>query len=114
MEELNERAQTDGLAAARRWYWREVLRNAIVLAGRSKMTDKARTKMLFGISGVWVSVAVLCGWFTRGWLVAAEHQEWGTMTGVVFLAYVVLVIGWLVPLSWAFFRLVSPSALQSK
>jgi len=114
MEEFNERAQTAGLAAAQRWYWWEVLRNAIVLARRSKMTDKARTRMLFVISSAWFSIALLWGWLSRGWVVGIERQEWGVLTLVVFILYFALVIGWLVPLAWALIRLVSPSALQSK
>ena len=44
MEEFNERAQSTGLLAARRWYWRAILRNLVALAARREMTGKARPR----------------------------------------------------------------------
>ncbi len=114
MEEFNERAQSTGLPGARRWYWREILRNMIALAGRGEMTGKARPRTLFLFSGIWFSIALLWMWLSHGWLMGLEHQSWGVVTVVVFLVYFVLVIGWLVPLLWALIRLVSPSLVQGK
>jgi hypothetical protein len=113
MEEFNERVHSNGLPAARRWYWREILRNMIALARRGEMT-KTRQRTLFLISGIWFSLALLCLWLTHGWLMAFQHQAWGIVTVVVFLAYFVLVIGWLVPLLWALIRLVSHSLMQGE
>ena len=114
MEEFNERAQSTGLPAARRWYWREIFRNMIALAGRGEMTGKAGPRTLFLISGIWFSVALLLMWFSHGWFMRLEHQAWGVVTVVVFLVYFVLVIGWLVPMLWALIRLVSPLLMRGK
>jgi len=114
MEEFNERAQSTGLPAARRWYWREVLRNMIALAGRGEMTSKARPRTLFLISGIWFSIALLWMWLSHGWLMGLEDHEWGVVTVVVFLVYFVLVIGWLIPMLWALIRLVSHSLMRGK
>ena len=108
MEEFNERAQSSGVSAARRWYWYAILRNLIAMAVRGEMTGKARPRKLFLIAGVWFSIALLLMWLSHGWLMGIEHQAWGVVTVAVFLVYFVLVIGWLVPLLWAFIRLVSP------
>src|SRR4029077_163924 len=114
MEEFNERKQSAGLPAARRWYWRQILRNIIALAGRVEMTSKTRPRTLFLISGIWFSIALLWMWLTHGWFMGAEHQVWSVLTAVVFLVYFALVIGWLVPLLMALIRLVSPSHMQGK
>ena len=114
MEEFNERAQSTGLSAARRWYWRAILRNMIALAVRGEMTDKTRARTLFLISGIWFSIAPLLMWLSYGWLMGAERKAWGVGTAVVLLVYFVLVIGWLVPLLWALIRLVSPLLMQGK
>jgi hypothetical protein len=114
MEEFNERAQSTGLLAARRWYWRAILRNMVALAARREMTGKARPRTLFLISGMWFSIALLWTWLAHGWLMGLEHQAWGVVTVVVFLVYFVLVIDWLIPLLWALIRLVSPSLMQGK
>jgi len=106
MEEFNERAQSTGLPAARRWYWREVIRNMIALAGKSEMTSKVRPRTLFLI--LWFSVALFSMWLTHGWLMGLEHQAWGVVTVMVFLGYFALVAGWLGPMLWALIRLVSP------
>jgi hypothetical protein len=111
MEEFNERAQSTGLPEARRWYWREVLRNMIAL-GSGDMPGKARPRTLFLISGIWFSIALLLMLLSRGWLMGLEHQAWGRVTAVVFLLYFVLTTGWLAPLLWALIRLVSPPARQ--
>ena len=113
MEEFNERAQSAGLSAARRWYWRATLRNMIPLAARCEMTGKVRPRTLFLISGIWFSIALLWTW-SHGWLTELEHQAWGVVTIVVFLLYFLLVIGWLAPLVLAFIRLVSSSLIQGK
>ena len=113
MEEFNERAQSTGLPAARRWYWREILRNMIALAGRGEMTGKARPRTLFLISGSWFSAALLLMWLSRGSIMALEHQAWGVATAVVFLVYFVLVIGWLVPMVWALIKLISRSLTRA-
>jgi hypothetical protein len=113
MEEFNERAQSTGHSAARRWYWRATLRNMIALAARGEMTGKLRPRTLFLISGIWFSIALL--WcLSHGWLGELEHQAWGVVTVAVFLLYFLLVIGWLVPLLLALIRLVSPSLIQRK
>ena len=114
MEEFNERAQTTGLAAARRWYWREMLRNIIALAWRGEMAGKARPRTLFLISGIWFSVALLWMWLSHGWLMKSEHQAWGVLTVVALLPYFLLVIGWLIPMLWALIRLGSPSLVRNK
>ena len=114
MEEFNDRAQSTGLSAARRWYWRAILRNLVALAARGGMTGKARPRTLCLISGMWFSIALLWMWLSHGWLMEIEHQAWGVVTVVVFLVYFVLVIGWLIPLLWALIRLVSPSLMQGK
>lgn len=114
MEEFNERAQSAGLRAARRWYWRETVRNMVALAGRREMTGKARPRTLFLISGIWFSIALLWMWLSHGWLMGSEHQLWGVGTVFVFLGYLALVIGWLVPMVWALVRFVSPSPMRRK
>lgn len=114
MEEFNERAQSTGLSAARRWYWRAILRNMVALAARGEMTGKARPRTLLLISGIWFCITLLGIWLSHGWLMGLEHQAWGVVTVVVFLVYFVLVIGWLIPLLWALIRLVSPSLMQGK
>lgn len=113
-EEFNERVQSNGLSAARRWYWRATLRNVIALRARGEITGKAVPKMLFQISGIWFAVALLLMWHSHGWLMGLEHQAWGVMTAVVFLLYSLLMIGWLVPLLWALIRLDSPSLIEGK
>lgn len=114
MEEFNERKQSAGLPAARRWYWWEILRNIIALAGRVEMTGKTRPRTLFVISGIWFSIALVWVWLTHDWFMGSAHQAWGIATVVLFLVYFALVIGWLVPLLMAFTRLVSSSLLQGK
>lgn len=114
MEEFNERVQSDGLSAARRWYWRATLRNMIALAAGGQMTGKARSKTLFLISGVWFGFALLWLWLSHAWLMGLEHQAWGIVTLLVFLLCFLLMTGWLVPLLWALIRLVSPSLVQAK
>lgn len=64
------------------------------------MVNNARPKMLFLVSGIWFSIALLRIWLSRDWL-RMEHQAWGPMTVVALLP----VIGWFVPLPWAFVRL---------
>lgn len=77
------------------------------------MTGKIRPRTLFLISGIWFSIALL--WcLSLGWLGKLEHQAWGVVTVVVFLFYVLLMLGWLVPLVLAFIRLVSPSLIHGK
>jgi hypothetical protein len=114
MEEFNERAQSTGLPTARRWYWREIVRNMIALAGRDEMTGKARSRTLFLISSIWLSIALLWMWLSHGWFTGLEHQAWGVVTVVVFLLYFVLAIGWLIPMLWALIRLVSPPVMRGK
>lgn len=114
MEEFNERAQVSGLSAARRWYWQATLRNVIALAAGGQMTGKVRPRTLFLIAGVWFGLALLWVWFSRRWLTGFEHQAWGIVTIVVFLAYVVSVIGWLIPMIWALIGLFSPLPTQGK
>lgn len=114
MEEFNERAQSTGLPAARRWYWREMVRNIIVLVGRGEMAGKRRPRTLFLISGIWLGVALLWIWLSHGWFMRLEHQLWGVGTAAVFLVCFVLVIGWLFPMMWALIRLVSPSPMRRK
>ena len=113
MEEFNERVQTHGLSAARRWYWRATLRNMIALRARVE-TGKALPRTLFLISGIWFAVALLLMWLSDGWLLGLEHGAWGVMTAVVFLLYSLLMMGWLVPLLWALIRLVSASLIEGK
>lgn len=114
MEEFNEHVQSTGLSAAHRWYWRATLRNMIALAAGGQMTRKARPRTLFLISGVWFGIALLWVWLTHGWLMGLEHQAWSIVTVVVFLVYVILVIGWLVPMLRAIIRLVSPSLMRGE
>lgn len=114
MEEFNERARSTGLPAARRWYWKEIVRNMITLAGSGEMTGNARPRTLFLISGIWFSIALLWMWLSHGWLMRLEHQLWGIVTVLVFLMYFILVIGWLAPMLWALIRLVSPSPMRRK
>ena len=113
-EEFNERVQSTGLSAARRWYWRATFRNMIALAAGGQMTGKARPRTLFLIAAVWFSLALWWVWFSHRWLMGFEHQAWGTVTVVVFLAYAVLVVGWLVPMLWALIRLFSPVPRKAK
>lgn len=112
MEEFNERVQSNGLSAARRWYWQATLRNMIALAGGGQITRKARPRTLFLISGIWFGISLLWVWVSHSWLMGIEHQSWGIVTVMVFLVYVVVVIGWLVPMLWAIIRLVSPSHMR--
>lgn len=105
MEEFNERAQTNGLSAARRWYWWAILRNMIALAAGGHMSRKARPKALFLISGTWFGISLLWAWFSHRWLMGLEHQSWGIVTVVVFLLYVIVLTGWLIPMLWALIRL---------
>lgn len=114
MEEFNERAQSTGLAAARRWYWRETVRNVIVLARRGEMTSRPRLMTLFLVSGIWFSIALLSMCLSHGWLMRLGHQAWGIITVVILLLYFLLVIGWLVPLLWALTRLASPTPAHRK
>ena len=114
MEEFNERVQSNGLSAARRWYWRATLRNMIALAARGEITGKALRRTLFLISGIWFALALLLIWLSHAWLMGLEQQAWGVMTAVVFLLYCLLMTGWLVPFLWAIIRLVSPSLMQGK
>ena len=72
------------------------------------MVNNARPKMLFLVSGVWFSFALLWMWLSHGWF-SMEHQAWGIGTVTVLLG----LIGWLVPLRWALIRLVSPRLTQS-
>lgn len=112
MEEFNERVQSNGLSAARRWYWRATLRNMIALATGGQMTGKARPRTLFLISGIWFGISLLWVWVSHRWLMGLEHQSWGIVTVMVFLVYVAVVIGWLVPTLWAVIRLFSPSRMR--
>ena len=105
MEEFNERVQSHGLSAARRWYWWAILRNMIALAAGGQMFGKSRPKTLFLISGIWFSISLLWVWFSHRWFMGLEHQSWGIVTLMIFLVYVVVVIGWLVPVLWAIIRL---------
>jgi MFS family permease len=114
MEEFNERAQSDGLPAARRWYWRAILRNMIALAARGEIADKALRRTLFRISGIWFALALLLMWLSHAWLMGLEHQAWGMVTLLVFLLCFLLMTGWLVPLLWALIPLLSPSLVQAK
>jgi hypothetical protein len=114
MEEFNERVQSTGLSAARRWYWRAILRNLIALAARGEIIGQVLPRTLFLISGIWFSVAISLIWLSHGWLMGLEHQAWGGVTAVVFLLYFLLVIGWLIPLLWALIRVVSPSHMHGK
>ena len=114
MEEFNERAESTGLSAARRWYWRAILRNIIALGVGGEMTEKPRPRTLFLISGIWFSIALLTMWRSYRWIIGAEHQAWGFVTVGVFLVYSALMIGWFVPLLWAIIRLVSLSHIQSR
>lgn len=114
MEEFNERVESSGFPAARRWYWRQILRNMIALAGRREMNGKVPPGALFLISGVWFGIALLWVWLTHSWLMESAHQAWGAATVMVLLAYFVLVIGWLVPLLWAFIGIGSASPLPRK
>jgi len=113
MEEFNERVESAGPSAARRWYWRAALRNMIVLAG-GQMTGKVRPRTLLLISGVWFGIALLLVWLSHHWLMGIGHQAWGIVTVAVFLVYVALVIGWLFPMLWALIRLVSPSLMRGE
>jgi len=112
MEEFNERVQSAGLSAARRWYWWATLRNMIALGAGGQMAGKALPKTLFLISGVWCGISLLWVWLSHRWLMGLEHESWGIVTVVVFLVYVVVATGWLVPMLWAVIRLVSPSHLR--
>ncbi|HET6179940.1 MAG TPA: hypothetical protein VFE61_23665 [Candidatus Sulfotelmatobacter sp.] len=78
------------------------------------MTGKARPRTLFLISGVWFTIALLWTWIAHGWLMGSEHQAWGIVTVLVFLVYLVLAIGWLVPLLTGLIRLISPSLMPGK
>ena len=109
MEEFEERVQSSGLSTARRWYWREAVRNAIALLRRRGMTRKVSPKALFVSAAIWFSIALLSGWLTHAWISKANEQAWGPITAVVLVAYFVLVIGWVVPFVWAFVRLASAS-----
>ena len=111
MEEFNERVQSTGLSAARRWYWQAALRNMIALAARGQVTDKARPRTLLIISSGWLGVALLWVLLSHRWMMGLGHQAWGTVTVLVFLVYLLLTIGWLVPLLWAL-RLVSRSLMR--
>jgi isoprenylcysteine carboxyl methyltransferase (ICMT) family protein YpbQ len=114
MEEFNERVQSTGLSAARLWYWRATLRNTIALAAGGQMTGKARPRTLFLISGVWFCIAMLWVWLSHRWLMGLEHQAWGIVTVVVFLVYVIFVVGWLIPVLWPIIRLIFPSAMRGE
>lgn len=120
MEEFNERVQSTGLSAARRWYWRATLRNMMALAAGGQTTRKARPGTLFLISGVWFGIALLWVWFAHRWLIhgsllrGLEHQAWGMGTVLVFLGYFSLTIGWLIPLLWALIRLFSGSPMRGE
>jgi len=105
MEEFAERVQSNGLSAARRWYWSATLRNMIALVAGGQMPGKPRPKILFRISGVWFGISLLCGWFSHRWLIGAEHQSWGPVTIMIFALYLVVAIGWLVPMIWAIIQL---------
>jgi len=109
MEEFNERVQSTGLSAARRWYWRATLRNIIALTAGGPVAGKARPKTLFLISGVWFGISLFWVWLSHRWLKGLEHESWGIVTVVVFLVYLVVGTGWLVPMLWAIIRLVSHS-----
>lgn len=105
MEEFNERVKSNGLSAARRWYWWATLRNMIALAAGGQMIGKARPKTLFLISGIWFGISLLWVWFSHRWLMELEHQSWGVVTAIVLFVYFVVVIGWLIPMLWAIIRL---------
>jgi putative ABC transport system permease protein len=53
-EEFEERANTAGLAAARAWYWREVLHSAAPLAARRAHLTRRRPDL--GTSGGWTEI----------------------------------------------------------
>ena len=114
MEEFNERTQSAGLLAARRWYWRATFRNMFALAARGELMGKLRPRTLFLISSVWFGIALLWTWLWHGWFTRIEHQGWGIVTVAVCLAYFLLVMGWLAPLLLALIRLASPSRMQGK
>lgn len=78
------------------------------------MTGKVRPRTLFLIAGVWFGLALLWVWFSHRWLTGFEHQAWGIVTIAVFLAYIVSVIGWLIPMIWALIGLFSPLPTQGK
>lgn len=105
MEEFSERVESNGLSAARRWYWVATLRNVIALAAGGQMTGKARPRTLFLISSIWFGISLLWVWLSHRWLRGLEHQSWGIVTVLVFAIYIVVVIGWLVPMLWAIIRL---------
>lgn len=76
------------------------------------MTGKARPRTLFQISGVWFGISLLWVWLSHRWLMGLEHQSWGIGTVMVFLVYVVVLTGWLVPMVWAIVRLISHSHMR--
>ena len=110
MEEFNERVQSNGLSAARRWYWWATLRNVLALAAGGQITANARPRTLFLISGIWLTISSLWVWFSHNWLIGLEHHSWGIVTVMVFIVYFVVVIGWLIPMLWAIIRLRSTRA----
>ena len=72
------------------------------------MSSQASPKTLFLVSGVWFSIALLWMWLSDAWF-RMEHQAWSVMTPVLLLP----VIGWLIPLIWAFIRLGAPRLPES-
>jgi hypothetical protein len=114
MEEFNERVQSTGLSAARRWYWRATLRNMIALAAGGSNDSQSTSKNVVPDLVVWFGFALLWMWLSHRWLMGLEHQAWGIVTLLVVLVYFLLMIGWLVPLLWALIRLVSPSLMRGE
>jgi hypothetical protein len=69
MEEFNERARSEGSSAARRWYWREALRNAGILALRPPKLEGA-TAAIASLIAIHAAMILAAAFAWNEWAIA--------------------------------------------